>query len=83
MSLKRSPAKIANVMRIATMRYETTLLMSAIDKSVEKNNAIEKYFSYFSQEAHPEVVFLVMVGASSFLVGHEVYGTTTENLVPS
>jgi hypothetical protein len=32
---------------------------------------------------HPEAVFLVMLGTSSFPAGHEVYGKTTEKFVPS
>jgi hypothetical protein len=31
----------------------------------------------------PEFVFLVMLGKSSLLARHEVYGKTTENLAPS
>ncbi len=33
--------------------------------------------------AEPEAVFLVLLGTSSFPAMHEVYGKTTENLVPS
>jgi len=36
-----------------------------------------------SADANAEVVFLVMLGTSSFLARHEVYCKTTENLMPS
>ncbi len=46
-----------------------------------KNRKREKNAKF--EGLSPETVFLVMLGTSSFSVGHEIYGKTTAKFVPN